>query len=81
MIFNAFDSCPFDDVKVVILGQDPYHGIGQAHGLCFSVPEGVQTPPSLVNIFQEINRSLGKPIPKSGNLSRWAEQGVLLLNT
>ena len=80
LIFNAFDSCPFDKVKVVILGQDPYHGVGQAHGLCFSVPEGVEVPPSLVNIFKEINRSLGKPIPQSGNLSRWAEQGVLLLN-
>lgn len=80
LIFNAFDSCPFDDVKVVILGQDPYHGIGQAHGLCFSVNDGVEKPPSLVNIFREINRSLGKPIPASGNLTRWAEQGVLLLN-
>lgn len=80
LIFNAFDSCPFDDVKVVILGQDPYHGIGQAHGLCFSVNDGVEKPPSLVNIFREINRSLGKPIPTSGNLTRWAEQGVLLLN-
>ncbi|NLI71753.1 MAG: uracil-DNA glycosylase [Bacteroidales bacterium] len=80
LIFNAFDSCPFDDVKVVILGQDPYHGMGQAHGLCFSVNDGVEIPPSLVNIFKEINRSLGKPIPTSGNLTRWAEQGVLLLN-
>lgn len=80
LIFNAFDSCPFDKVKVVILGQDPYHGVGQAHGLCFSVPEGVEVPPSLVNIFKEINRSLGKPIPTSGNLTHWAEQGVLLLN-
>lgn len=80
LIFNAFDSCPFDDVKVVILGQDPYHGMGQAHGLCFSVNDGVEIPPSLVNIFKEINRSLGKPVPTSGNLTRWAEQGVLLLN-
>lgn len=80
LIFNAFDSCPFDDVKVVILGQDPYHGMGQAHGLCFSVNDGVEIPPSLVNIFKEINRSLEKPVPTSGNLTRWAEQGVLLLN-
>lgn len=80
LIFNAFDSCPFEKVKVVILGQDPYHGVGQAHGLCFSVPDGVEVPPSLVNIFQEINRSLGKPVPLTGNLTRWAEQGVLLLN-
>lgn len=80
LIFNAFDSCSFDDVKVVILGQDPYHGIGQAHGLCFSVNDGVEKPPSLVNIFQEINRSLEKPMPVSGNLTRWANQGVLLLN-
>ncbi|MHB9056268.1 MAG: uracil-DNA glycosylase [Paludibacteraceae bacterium] len=80
LIFNAFDSCPFDKVKVVILGQDPYHGIGQAHGLCFSVNDGIEPPPSLVNIFQEIHRSLGKTTPTSGNLTRWAEQGVLLLN-
>lgn len=80
LIFNAFDSCSFDDVKVVILGQDPYHGIGQAHGLCFSVNDGVEKPPSLVNIFQEITRSLEKPMPVSGNLTRWANQGVLLLN-
>lgn len=79
-IFNAFDNCPFDDVKVVIIGQDPYHGVSQAHGLCFSVNDGVELPPSLVNIFKEIERSMGKPIPKSGNLQRWAEQGVLLLN-
>ena len=79
-IFNAFDCCPFEKVNVVILGQDPYHGVGQAHGLCFSVNDGVESPPSLVNIFQEINRSTGKPIPTSGNLTRWAEQGVLLLN-
>lgn len=80
LIFNAFDSCPFDDVKVVIIGQDPYHGVGQAHGLCFSVNDGVEVPPSLVNIYKEINRSLEKPIPSSGNLTRWANQGVLLLN-
>ncbi len=80
LIFNAFDHCPFDKVKVVIIGQDPYHGEGQAHGLCFSVNDGVEFPPSLVNIFREIERDLGKPMPKSGNLTRWAEQGVLLLN-
>jgi len=80
LIFNAFDRCPFDKVKVVIIGQDPYHGEGQAHGLCFSVNDGVEFPPSLVNIFREIERDLGKPMPKSGNLTRWAEQGVLLLN-
>lgn len=80
LIFNAFNLCPFDNVKVVIIGQDPYHGPGQAHGLCFSVNDGVQPPPSLVNIFKEINNDLGKPIPQSGNLTRWAEQGVLLLN-
>ncbi len=80
LIFNAFDQCPFDQVKVVIIGQDPYHGEGQAHGLCFSVMEGVEAPPSLVNIFKEIERDLGIPIPQSGNLTRWAEQGVLLLN-
>ena len=79
-IFNSFNLCPFEKVKVVILGQDPYHGIGQAHGLCFSVPEGVQTPPSLVNIFKEINSDIGVAIPSSGNLERWAKQGVLLLN-
>lgn len=79
-IFNAYDSCPFDRVKVVILGQDPYHGPGQAHGLSFSVPEGVMVPPSLVNIYKEIKADLGTPIPKSGNLERWANQGVLLLN-
>lgn len=79
-IFNAFEACPFDNVKVVLLGQDPYHGAGQAHGLAFSVNEGVTTPPSLVNIFKEIKNDLGKPVPKSGNLMRWAEQGVLLLN-
>ena len=80
LIFNAFNLCPFDKVKVVIIGQDPYHGPGQAHGLCFSVNDGIQPPPSLVNIFKEINNDLGKPIPRSGNLTRWAEQGVLLLN-
>ena len=80
LIFNAFDLCPFDKVKVVIIGQDPYHGYGQAHGLCFSVNDGVQFPPSLVNIFKEIERDLGKPFPASGNLERWAKQGVFLLN-
>ncbi|MFV0472497.1 MAG: uracil-DNA glycosylase [Paludibacteraceae bacterium] len=80
LIFNAFDSCPFDSVKVVVIGQDPYHGVGQAHGLCFSVNNGIESPPSLINIFKEIERSLGKPIPQSGNLARWAKQGVLLLN-
>ncbi len=79
-IFNAFDQCPFDKVKVVILGQDPYHEPGQAHGLCFSVNDGVQYPPSLQNIFKEIQSDLGICIPKSGNLERWAQQGVLLLN-
>lgn len=80
LIFNAFEHTPFDKVKVVILGQDPYHNDGQAHGLCFSVPEGIQAPPSLVNIFKEINRDLGIPLPRSGDLTRWANQGVLLLN-
>ena len=79
-IFNAFDSCPFEDVSVVILGQDPYHGEGQAHGLCFSVPEGVSHPPSLVNILKELQQDIGKPYPQSGNLLPWASQGVLLLN-
>jgi len=79
-IFAAFDACSFDQVKVVILGQDPYHGPGQANGLCFSVRDGVRMPPSLVNIFKEIHQDLGKPIPQSGNLERWARQGVLLLN-
>jgi uracil-DNA glycosylase len=79
-IFNAFDHCPFDKVKVVIIGQDPYHGPGQAHGLCFSVNEGVKMPPSLVNIFKEIQSDLGSPIPPHGSLTRWAQQGVLLLN-
>lgn len=80
MIFNAFEQCPFDKVKVVILGQDPYHGPGQAHGLCFSVCEGVPNPPSLQNIFKEIQSDLGKPLPSNGDLTRWASQGVLLLN-
>jgi uracil-DNA glycosylase len=79
-VFNAFELCPFNKVKVVILGQDPYHGKGQAHGLCFSVPEGVRQPPSLQNIYKEIRDDLGKEIPESGNLERWARQGVLLLN-
>jgi uracil-DNA glycosylase len=79
-IFKAFDACDFDQVKVVIIGQDPYHGAGQANGLCFSVQEGIPMPPSLVNIFKEIRQDLGKPIPSSGNLERWARQGVLLLN-
>ncbi len=80
LIFNAFDKCSLEEAKVVIIGQDPYHGPGQANGLCFSVNDGVPTPPSLVNIFKEINTDLGKPIPKSGNLERWAQQGVLMLN-
>ena len=80
LIFNAFDHCPFDKVKVVIIGQDPYHGLGQAHGLCFSVNEGVPNPPSLQNIFKEIQSDLGTPIPPHGDLTRWANQGVLLLN-
>ncbi|MDR1090762.1 MAG: uracil-DNA glycosylase [Prevotella sp.] len=79
-IFNAFDHTPFDKVKVVILGQDPYHNDGQAHGLSFSVPDGIQPPPSLVNIFKEINRDLNIPVSQSGNLTRWANQGVMLLN-
>lgn len=80
-IFNAFNLCPFDKVKVVIIGQDPYHEEGQAQGLCFSVPANIQIPPSLVNIYKEINTDLGKPIPKSGDLTRLAKQGVLLLNS
>ena len=80
LIFNAFDQCPFDKVKVVIIGQDPYHGDVQAHGLCFSVADGVAFPPSLLNIFKEIERDLGIAKPTSGNLIRWAQQGVLLLN-
>lgn len=79
-IFNAFAYTPFDAVKVVIIGQDPYHGPGQAHGLSFSVPEGIQKPPSLVNIFKEIKNDVGKEIPDSGNLESWARQGVMLLN-
>ena len=80
LIFNAFNLCPFDKAKVVIIGQDPYHGPGQAHGLCFSVNDGVPFPPSLKNIFKEIQDDLGIPVPVSGNLTRWANQGVLLLN-
>ncbi|MFH1160664.1 MAG: uracil-DNA glycosylase [bacterium] len=80
LIFNAFNHTPFDKVKVILLGQDPYHGYGQAHGLCFSVPDGVPQPPSLLNIFKEINDDLGFPPPAHGNLTRWADQGVLLLN-
>ena len=79
-IFSAFDHCPFDKVEVVILGQDPYHGPGQANGLCFSVNDGIPMPPSLQNIFREIQADLGKPFPPTGNLERWADQGVLLLN-
>lgn len=80
LIFNAFAHTPFDRVKVVILGQDPYHGRGQAHGLCFSVPRGVPQPPSLVNIFKELHADLGVPVPAHGNLEPWADQGVLLIN-
>ena len=80
LVFNAFNLCPFDKVKVVILGQDPYHEQGQAMGLSFSVPEGIMLPPSLQNIYKEIQNDLGKPIPASGDLTRWAKQGVLLLN-
>ncbi len=80
LVFNAFTHTPFDRVRVVILGQDPYHGPGQAHGLSFSVPEGVRTPPSLLNMYKEIKTDLGIEIPQSGNLERWADQGVLLLN-
>lgn len=79
-IFAAFDACPFDEVKVVILGQDPYHDVGQATGMCFSVADGVPMPPSLVNIFREVSSDTGAPMPSSGDLGRWAEQGVLLLN-
>lgn len=79
-IFRAFDKCPLDKLKVVIIGQDPYHGEGQANGLCFSVNDGVPFPPSLQNIFKEVSSDMGVPIPQSGNLDRWAEQGVLLLN-
>lgn len=80
LIFNAFDHCPFDKVKVVIIGQDPYHGVGQANGLCFSVNKGIAMPPSLVNIFKEIAADTGKPMPTDGDLTRWSDQGVLLLN-
>lgn len=80
LIFNAFNLCPFQEVKVVIIGQDPYHGEHQAHGLCFSVNDGIQFPPSLKNIFKEIENDLGIGIPLSGNLTRWAQQGVLMLN-
>ena len=80
LIFSAFDHCPFNKVKVVIIGQDPYHGTGQANGLCFSVHDGIVHPPSLRNIFKEIESDIGKSYPKSGNLETWAEQGVLLLN-
>lgn len=80
LVFNAFEQCPFGNVKVVILGQDPYHGPGQAHGLCFSVNDGVDFPPSLRNIFKEIHADTGAPVPTTGNLVRWASQGVLLLN-
>lgn len=80
LIFNAFDLCPFEQVKVVIIGQDPYHEPGQAHGLSFSVQDGVPFPPSLQNIFKEIEMDLGTPVPATGNLERWARQGVLLLN-
>lgn len=80
LIFNAFNHTPIDQVRVVILGQDPYHGRGQAHGLCFSVPDGIKPPPSLINIFRELNRDLGLPFPRHGNLEKWTDQGVLLLN-
>lgn len=80
LIFNAFNLCPFQEVKVVLIGQDPYHGPGQAHGLCFSVNDGVRFPPSLVNIFKEIKGDVGTEPPATGNLTRWAQQGVLLLN-
>ena len=79
-IFNAFEHCHYHQVKIVLLGQDPYHGAGQAHGLSFSVPDGIKHPPSLVNIFKEVKHDLGIPYPTSGNLERWAKQGVLLLN-
>ena len=80
LIFNAFNSTPFENVKVVLLGQDPYHGPGQAHGLSFSVPDGIPPPPSLMNIFKEMQADLGVPFPRSGNLQHWANRGVLLLN-
>ena len=81
LLFYAFDTCPFDKVKVVIIGQDPYHEPGQYYGLCFSVLDGVPFPPSLVNIFKEIQNDLGKPVPRSGRLERWSNQGVLLINS
>ncbi len=81
LIFNAFNLCPFDKVKVVVLGQDPYHGPGQANGLCFSVSNGIKHPPSLVNIFKEMQKDLNIPYPKTGDLTGWASQGVLLINT
>lgn len=81
LIFNAFNQTPFSKVKVVILGQDPYHGFGQAHGLSFSVPDGIKPPPSLINIFKELHKDIGMPIPTSGNLTKWALRGVLLLNS
>jgi uracil-DNA glycosylase len=80
LIFNAFEKCSFDDLKVVILGQDPYHGPGQANGLCFSVNDGIPKPPSLLNIFKEIYADIGTPVPQNGDLERWAKQGILLLN-
>lgn len=80
LIFNAFNRTPFAKVRVVLLGQDPYHGHGQAHGLCFSVPSGIKPPPSLINVFMEINRDLGLAMPNHGNLEKWADQGILLLN-
>jgi len=79
-IFNAFDHCKFDNLKVVVLGQDPYHGVDQANGLCFSVSDGIRKPPSLLNIFKEIKTDIGTEIPESGNLERWAKQGILLIN-
>ncbi len=81
LIFNAFNKTPFNKVKVVILGQDPYHGAGQAHGLCFSVPNGIKIPPSLRNIYKELNTDVGFAIPTSGNLEKWAAQGILLINS
>ena len=81
LIFKAFDDCPFDKIKVVVIGQDPYHGIGQANGLCFSVKDNIQHPPSLVNIFKEIETDLKIPYPSSGDLTRWSTQGVFLLNS
>ena len=80
LIFNALNSTPFEHVRVVVLGQDPYHGPGQAHGLCFSVPDGIAPPPSLINIYKELEQEFGTPPPRTGNLQQWAEQGVLLLN-